>query len=103
LVRRLAARLDQAEARLLQRKLVSARGRVAQLLLDLSGTHAVPGPGGGLLLQLPLSLAELGMAIGLAPPAMARMVQALQRDGILAVRGRTLVISDRDRLMAEIH
>jgi CRP/FNR family transcriptional regulator len=100
LVRRLTVQLDEAESRLLRRKFVSVRGRVAQLLVDLSGAHAVHDRNGGFVLTLPLSLADLGLAIGLSPPVMSRTMQALERDGILSTRGRTLAVPDRDRLMA---
>jgi CRP/FNR family transcriptional regulator len=102
LMRRLAAQLEAAESRLMQRKSVPARGRVAQLLLDLSGAHAVHDRAGGFTLTLPLSLVDLGLAIGLSATTMSRIIHALERDGVLTTRGRTLAVPDPDRLMAEL-
>lgn len=75
--------------------------RVATTLLRLAdkfGQHGASG--GGTLIQLPLSRADLAGMTGSTPESVSRVMSRLRKDGIIDSGRRWTSILDRDRLAA---
>lgn len=98
---KLASDLELAEERLLQRRGLSARTRLASLLMAFKASHGSPGIRGGAVVAVPLTQAQIAAAIGVAPATLSRIIGALARDGIARFQGRLVYIADPDRLRAE--
>ena len=79
-----------------------ARRRVGTLLLQIrSQLQVVDGPGGAVF-ELPLTLQDLGDAVGLTKVHIGRVLKALEGDGLLERDGRIIRIVDVERLGEEI-
>jgi CRP/FNR family transcriptional regulator len=101
-LRRLASDLDAAEERLLQRKTLNARARLAQLLLVLFGSHGTMTENGGLLLKLPFTRQDMAAAIGVNVKSMSRIIRSFQDESIARFSGRTVQVPDFEKLVAEL-
>jgi len=75
-------------------------GRLAHLLLDLAERHGHQDD--GLVIDLPLSQMELARMIGATRERINRALAAFKAQGVIQMRGRTIVIKDPQRLRARI-
>jgi CRP-like cAMP-binding protein len=78
----------------------STRERVAALLLELLESHGEALPDGWLV-RLRLSHQEMANLIGSTRETVTLILGRLQREGLIEVRRRRLVVVDRPRLAAE--
>lgn len=87
-------------APLLRNPLASAISRLAQLILILVQRRAQQTGPKEFVLKLPVSNADIASLIGIRRETVTRRLQELERDGICSHKGRQLVITDIDRLVA---
>ena len=78
----------------------SSRQRVAHFLLDLLTRMEALGQAPQGTLRLPLTQEDIGDALGLSTVHVNRTLQALRDEGLIASKGRTYTIRDRNRLQA---
>ncbi len=78
----------------------SSRQRLAHFLLDLLARMEALGQAPQATLRLPLTQEDIGDALGLSTVHVNRTLQALRDDGLIASKGRTYTIRDRNRLQA---
>jgi len=71
--------------------------RLVAFLLDLADRVGVMQPDGSLLIDIPLSQADLGAAVGASEVAVQRVLRTLRHDGLLATRYRKITLLDTDR------
>lgn len=69
-----------------------AKERVAQVLYELGGRHALPGPDG--TLRLPITQGELGDLAGVAVSTAERVLKDLRKAGAVATKYREITIKD---------
>jgi CRP-like cAMP-binding protein len=80
----------------------TARGRVANLLMELLLRARRTEPAGGTAqMTLPLMQPHIADALGLASETVCRTLAAMRRDGVLVLRAQKLEVLDIDRLSAE--
>lgn len=81
----------------------AARGRVANLLLELFLRVRARGDGGGdgTSIALPLTQEHLGDALGLTPVHVNRTLRRLREDGIATLTDHRLMVLDPGRLAAK--
>ena len=72
----------------------SAYTRIAHLFCELFLRAKAVGLTQGDTMELPITQAELGDALGLSTVHVNRVLQELRADGVIVNRGRTLVITD---------
>jgi CRP/FNR family transcriptional regulator len=101
-LRRLTSDLDRTEDRLLQRKTLNARARLAQLLLVLFGSHGAVRANGGVSLKLPFSRRDMAEAIGVNVKSLSRIIRGFQDESIARFSGRTVEVPDFEKLVAEL-
>jgi CRP/FNR family transcriptional regulator len=101
-LRRLASDVDSAEERLLQRRTLNARARLAQLLLVLVGSHGTVTESGELLLKLPFTRQDMAEAIGVNVKSMSRIIRNFQVESVARFSGRTVQVPHFDKLVAEL-
>ena len=89
--------LQTAQTGLARMALTDARSRLAGLLLDLGRRHGKP-TAAGMTCPLSLSRAELGAMIGLTPETTMRLLSEFRGEGIVLTDGRTLTLTQPDRL-----
>ena len=73
--------------------------RLAQLFLSEAGANG-PLKAGRTEMALPLSHQQLAARVGSVREVVTRALARLQKEGLIVLDGRTLVIVDRDRLAA---
>ena len=78
----------------------SAYSRIAHLLCELYLRARAVGLTGDQTMEMPITQAELGDALGLSSVHVNRSLQELRRDGLIVSRGRMLVITDWPGLQA---
>ena len=93
------------EEAMLRERIVSlgrrdARERVAYLLCELVWRQKAIGQANGDSVDLPLTQIELADALGLTPVQVNRVLQALQRDGLLMLERRQFTLLDLAALAA---
>ena len=97
-----SARKSQVLSRMLVRdSFLSARGRVIQLLLSLAERYGAVGTG-GVRLTIRLTQQEIADFLGLSRVAVSHCIQFLTQEGLLAKRGRTLLLPDPEALQAQL-
>ena len=97
-----SARKSQVLSRLLVRdSFLSARGRIIQFLLSLAERHGESGAEGTRLTIL-LTQQETADFLGFSRVAVAHCVRDLVREGLLAKRGRALLLPDPEDLRAQL-
>jgi CRP/FNR family transcriptional regulator len=94
-------RLEERQ-RLLARRLAdlaytSTRRRLVRVLLELGEEHGAP-EGGGVRVDIPLSLRDLAEMIGAARPTTSAELQSLARRGLIKLAWPTVFLLDRDGL-----
>jgi CRP/FNR family transcriptional regulator len=75
----------------------NVRERIAVMLLELVRRYGIP-QGTGLRIDLSLSREDLAEMVGAAPETAIRQLGELRREGIVATRGRSIVVEDLARL-----
>lgn len=79
----------------------NARTRIAHLLCEFQiRVAAVDGDDDDVGYELPMTQEQLGDALGLTPVHVNRMLQSLERDGLIHRRQRRLTVPDWDALRA---
>jgi CRP-like cAMP-binding protein len=101
-LRRLASDLDSAEERLLQRRTLNARARLAQLLLVLFRSHGTVAENGDVMLKLPFTREDMAKAIGVNVKSMSRIIRTFQDESIARFSGRTVRVPQFEKLVAEL-
>jgi len=94
--------LQNAEETILQSASLSARARLAHLLLTLKERHGSVGDDGDLRITLPLSRQDIADLLGTRPETIARVINALEKDGVAVFSGRMVIVPDLDALLDEI-
>lgn len=79
----------------------SARARISHLLCEIRVRLQVLGLAGSDGFDLPITQSELADALGLSPVHVNRVLQELRGEGVIASRGRFVVVHDWERLKAE--
>lgn len=77
-----------------------AYARVAYQACELHARLESRGLADGLAVDLPLTQAQLGDALGLTPVHVNRVLRRLRDDGLMELQGRTLTLLDPERLKA---
>lgn len=95
-----AALLAEARTGLTQQSTATVAQRVATTLLRLAEKFGQDRTGGGTLIQLPLSRADLAGMTGSTPESVSRVMSQLRKDGIIDSGRRWTSVLDRDRLAA---
>jgi CRP/FNR family transcriptional regulator, cyclic AMP receptor protein len=93
----LSMRLRQANRRIEALALMPVNGRVAAALLQLAETHGVRHKGQLILRDRPPQ-AEIAELACTTRETVSRVLGALQKEGILTIEGRELIILDEDKL-----
>ena len=75
-----------------------AYGRIAHLLCEVMTKLKAVGLADGVTCELPITQAEIGDALGLSTVHVNRVLQELRGDGLITLRGRTLVANDWEGL-----
>lgn len=94
-----ATQLGRARATVTEQASGSVAERVAATLLRLADKFGQPGPG-GVLIQVPLSRADLAGLTGSTPESVSRTMSRLRRDGVVESGRRWTAVRDRARLEA---
>ncbi len=101
-LQRVSHDLQHAEQNLLMSAALTARTRLAHLLLTLKDRYAEAKRNGSLVMRLPLSRQDVADMVGSRPETITRIIQAFEQDGVALFSGRTVVIPDLDLLLDEI-
>ncbi len=101
-LRRLASDLQKAEDALLMSSVLTTRTRMAHLLLSLKDRYAIAQDDGSLTMRLPLSRQDIADILGSRTETVARIIQALEKDGVARFSGRNVIMPDLDLLLDEI-
>lgn len=91
MLRSLATRLAETERHLALRTLGDVGARLASYLLDLPATR---GADGTATVRLPMSKKDVATYLGTIPATLSRRLAALERDGVVAVRGAEVDLLD---------
>ncbi|WP_345039233.1 Crp/Fnr family transcriptional regulator [Georgenia daeguensis] len=97
----IAGRLARARSDVGRISTGSVAQRVATTLLRLADKVGQDRAGGGTLLQVPLSRADLAGMTGSTPESVSRVMSRLRQDGVIESGRRWTAVLDRERL-AEI-
>lgn len=95
-----AYRLARAHSQAGQQVTATVAQRVASTLLRLADDVGQERTGGGTLLQVPLSRADLAGLTGSTPESVSRVMSRLRKDGIIDSGRRWTAVLDRPRLEA---
>lgn len=85
-------------APLLRNPYVPAGSRLAHLLLVLADRFAGEAQGAGFTCSLPLARSDIAALIGTRRETIVRLLQELERAGVLRLVNRQIVVDDRERL-----
>lgn len=93
-------RRQRVEARLADMSLLSCRGRVVRMLLELSETHG-DASGERVDIRIPLSHHDLAGLVGMSRETVTLALGELQSAGLVEVSRRRIVVADIRRLSRE--
>ncbi|MCL3862881.1 Crp/Fnr family transcriptional regulator [Actinotalea sp. K2] len=93
-----ARRLEQAHDALRRMAGASVESRVASTLLTLARAVGEERPGGGTLLQVPLTRTDLASMTGATPESVSRVMSRLRGEGIIDTGRRWTALVDHGRL-----
>jgi CRP/FNR family transcriptional regulator, nitrogen oxide reductase regulator len=93
-----AGRLSRARSDVGRISTGTVAQRVATTLLRLADKLGQDRAGGGTLLQVPLSRADLAGMTGSTPESVSRVMSRLGKDGVIETGRRWTAVLDRDRL-----
>ena len=94
----LAARLSRAQSDMGRQSTATVEQRVARALLRLADSLGEDRGAQGLLLEVPLSRADLAGLARSTPESVSRVMSALRREGVIDSGRRWTSILDRDAL-----
>jgi CRP-like cAMP-binding protein len=77
---------------------MTARARVASLLVEMAVRSRMVEPWTGATFTMPLTQEEIGDMIGLTAVHVNRMMRALDREGLIARQGQKITLLDEARL-----
>jgi CRP/FNR family transcriptional regulator len=97
MIRFLVSEISQARTQMTNMSFKGARMRVATFLLSLVPKGEKP-PANSYSLTLPLTSQEIAEILELSPETVSRTWQALRQEGLIAKRGRSLLIQDLSAL-----
>ncbi len=100
-IRRLGEDLSLAEERILHRGVMSARVRLARLLVNFIEFHGIVSRDDVLVFKLPFTGKEMAAVLGVTLQTFSTHLRTLQHDGIVEVDGRNVRVHDFSRLMGE--
>ncbi len=100
-IRRLGEDLSLAEDKLLNRGIVSARVRLARLLVNFVEFHGIVSEDDKLVFKLPFTRNEMADVLGVTLRTISNNLRSLRRSGIVEVDGRIVQVHDFSRLMGE--
>lgn len=89
--------LIETQIRLARVALSGGRTRIAAQLLEFAKRYGRPSPR-GVTLDLPLRRSELAALVGVSPETATRLLSQFQRDGLVEVQGRRLILKSQERL-----
>lgn len=95
-----AALLSRARSDVTAQSTATVTQRVAATLLRLAEKFGQGRAGGGTLIQLPLSRADLAGMTGSTPESVSRVMSRLRKDGVIDSGRRWTAVLDPDRLAA---
>lgn len=95
MLRSLATRLRDTERQLALRTLADVGSRIASYLLDLPATR---GADGVVTVRLPMSKKDVATYLGTIPETLSRRLAALEREGLVDVRGAEVDLLDPEGL-----
>ncbi|MDD4774667.1 MAG: Crp/Fnr family transcriptional regulator [Eubacteriales bacterium] len=91
----LSRRLEEAENLIEAINLTSAEQRLAQTLLNMSAESA---DAGGKEVVLNMTKGDLASRLGMTQETLSRRLTAFQDEGLIRLKGRTIIIADRTAL-----
>lgn len=97
---KVAGQLAQARSTFTEQSTTTVAQRVAAALLRLADKFGQPRRGGGTLIQIPLSRADLAGMVGTTTESVSRVMSTLRADGIIETGRRWTAILDRRQLEA---
>ena len=80
---------------------LTARARLAHLLMVLKERFGEDDDDGGFVLNLPFSRRDLAAVVGAQPESLSRLIRDLGADGVAKFSGRKVQVHDIERLHAE--
>ncbi|HKD97672.1 MAG TPA: Crp/Fnr family transcriptional regulator [Micromonosporaceae bacterium] len=96
----LSAKLREASHFRVDAGPAGTRERVVRALVHLMDIYGRPVDGGGLLVGVPLSQADLAKLVGISVPSTTRALRTLRDEAVLDTAYRRIVVRDPDRLRA---
>jgi len=100
-LRRVARELGRTEERLHETITLTARARLAHLLLLFHGEFHHSDLGNSLTLELPVSRADLASLLGIRRESLSRLIRTLESDGIARFEGRQVHLFRAQTLINE--
>lgn len=100
-LRKAAVELGEAEERFHESVTLSVRARFAHLLIALQQKYGYTAEDGGLVLELPVSRADLAAMLGVRRESVSRVIHELETEGLTHFIDRNVQLPDLDSLMDE--
>jgi len=100
-LKRAARELGEAEERFHESVTLSVRARFAHLLIGLYEKYGTVGEDGSMLLELPVSRADLAAMLGVRRESVSRVIHELETEGLTHFIDRRVHVADLDSLMDE--
>ena len=100
-LKRAAVELGEAEERFHESVTLSVRARFAHLLIALQQKYGHAGEDGSLVLELPVSRADLAAMLGVRRESVSRVIHELETEGLTHFIDRHVQMPDLDSLMDE--
>ena len=95
-------KMDEAEMLFAGSRMLSVRGRLANVLLALKDLHATADETGCLTFKLPFSRTILASLVGARPETLSRAIRALEHAEVARFNGRIVLVPDLDDLLDQI-
>jgi|TARA_Y100000310_G_scaffold229967_1_gene232393 CRP-like cAMP-binding protein len=100
-LKRAAIELGEFEERFHESVTLSVRARFAHLLIALQDKYGHAGEDGSLVLELPVSRADLAAMLGVRRESVSRVIHELEREGLTHFIDRSVQVPDLDSLIDE--
>jgi len=100
-LKRSAIELGEAEERFHESVTLSVRARFAHLLIALQEKYGHASNDGSLVLELPVSRADLAAMLGVRRESVSRVIHELETEGLTHFIDRSVRVPDLDSLMEE--
>jgi len=95
-------KMGEAEMLFAASRMLSVRGRLANVLLALKDLHATADETGCLTFELPFSRRLLASLVGARPETLSRAIRDLEHAEVARFNGRIVLVPDLDDLLDEI-